>query len=220
MNFRGFVLGALSLAGSAVSPAVAQLIHVSVDMPDGGLIFKTDDASIPWNQSVGFITQFDFTFNSQEKAGALDPGRNYWRMRVENSSLGRNFVITKPLQTVTAWDQGLTFSYSNFEHNAFEEFDLLMVFDSPIATDGSLPKFPLPALGATEFTQSGMSLFAGRSLFNVPHLTEAYGGIGINSVTVTMTPIPEPSVYGLAALAVAGVAIGLRRKKQISAALA
>lgn len=215
MNFRGYLLAALCLAGPALSSAVAQLIHVSVDAPDGHLLFKTDDASISWDHSAGFITQFDFTYNSDGKAGPLDPGRNYWRIRVENPELGRNFVITKPLQSVEVWDQGLTFFYNNFENSAFEEFSLDLVFDSPIPTDGSLPKFPLPALGKTEYVESRMSLYVGNSFFHVPHLAEAYGGIGIDSITVTMTPIPEPSVYGLAALAIVGVAIGLRRGKRL-----
>lgn len=214
MNCRGYLLAALCFAGPILSSAVAQLIHVSVNSPDGLLLFKTDDASIPWDHSGGFITQFDFTFNSDEKAGPLDPGRNYWRIRVENPELGRNFVITKPLQSVEVWDQGLTFFYSNIKNNAFEEFSLDLVFDSPIPTDGSLPKFPLPALGKTEYAESRMSLYVGNSFFQVPHLAEAYGGLGIDSITVTMTPIPEPSVYGLAALAIVGAAIGLRRRKQ------
>jgi hypothetical protein len=213
MNFRGSFLAALCLAGPALSTVVAQLIHISVDMPDGHLLFKADDASIPWNTSAGFITQLDFMYDSQAHVGALDPGRNTWRMRVENPDLGQNFVITRPFQTVTAFDQGLTFEYFHTKNNVFEQVGLTLVFDSPIPTDGSLPKFPLPALGTTEFSQSQFNFFSGNSLFQVPHLAETYGSVGIQSITVTMTPVPEPSVYGLAALALVGAAIGVRRKK-------
>ena len=212
MNFRGLLLSVLCLTSPALSPAIGQLIHVSVDNPDGHLLFKTDDASIPWNSSGGFITQLDFTFNSQEKVGALDPGRNYWRVRVENPSLEENFTITQPFQSVTAWEQGLVFEYFKSTATMYLDVELSLVFDSMIPTDGSLPKFPLPDLGRTEFSESFFSFWSGNWPFNVPHLAEAYGGVGIQSITVTMTPIPEPSVYGLAALAVIGSAIGLRRR--------
>jgi len=214
MNFRGLLLTALGLTGPALSPAVAQLIHISVNNPDGHLLFKTDDASIPWNQSAGFITQLDFTFNSQEKVGVpLDPGKNYWRMRVENPELGRNFTITQPFHSVTTWEQGMVFETDT--STPFLEAELTLVFDSLIPTDGSLPQFPLPALGNTDISQSQFFFWSGNSPFNVPHLAEAYGGVGIQSMTVTtMTPIPEPSVYGLAALAVLGAAIGLRRRSK------
>lgn len=213
MNFRGFLLAALCFAGPALSPAVAQLIHISVDMPDGHLLFKTDDARIPWNTSAGFITQLDFMYDSQEHVGALDPGKNTWRMRVENPELGKNFVITGPFQNVTAWDRGLIFEYFKSEGKIYEDVEMTLAFDSPIPTDGSLPKFPLPALDTTGFAQSQFTFFSGNYPFNVPHLAEAYGGIIIQSITVTMTPVPEPSVYGFVGLAVVGAGILVRRRK-------
>ena len=212
MNFRGLLLSVLALISPMLPSAVAQLIHVSVNNPDGHLLFKTDDASIPWNTSGGFITQLDFTFNSAERVGDLDPGRNYWRVRVENPELGKNFTITQPFQSVTAWEQGLVFEYLKSTDKIYLDVELQLVFDSPIPTDGSLPQFPLPELGTTEFSESYFSFWSGNWPFNVPHLAEAYGGTGIQSITVTMTPIPEPSVYGLAAVAVIGGAIGLRRR--------
>jgi len=218
MNFRALLFTALCLAGPALSPAVAQLIHISVDNPEGFLRFKTDDASIPWNTSGGFITQLDLTYNSQEKVGALDPGRNYWRMRVENPSLGRNFTITQPFHWVNASEQALVFATYTSTPTMFVEAELRLVFDSSIPTDGSLPQFPLPPLGTTEYTESQFRFWSGHEPFNVPHLAETYGEADIESITVTMTPIPEPSVYGLAALAMMGVAVGLRRRKAGSAA--
>lgn len=218
MNFRRFFFAALCLAGPTLSPVVAQLIHISVDMPDGFLLFKTDDASIPWNTSAGFITQLDFTYDSQAHVGELDPGRNTWHMRVENPALGQNFEFTRPFERVWTFDQGLTFEYAIHEINAFAEATLTLVFDSPIPTDGSLPKFPLPELGSTDFPvfrQSHFGFYGTNSVFHVPHLAEAYGGSDIRSITVTMTPIPEPSIYGLAALAVAGAAIVARRRKRL-----
>jgi len=221
MKFRGYLLAALGFAGSALTPAVAQLIHVAVNNPDGYLVFKTDDPSIPWDRSVGEITQFDFTFDSAEKvtvgeSDPLDPERNYWHIRVENSQLGRSFDITKPFQyadqfNVPEWGEWLEFSYAGT--NYVDHAVVRLVFNSPLPTDGSLPQFPLPNLKGLE---SHAGLIAGSSLFPVPHLAEVSGGFDFNSysITVTMTPIPEPSVYGLTALALVGAAIASRRRRR------
>jgi hypothetical protein len=215
MNFRGCLLLASCLAGPALAPAVAQLIHVSVDTPDGFLLFKADSGLISWNTSAGFITQLDFTFDSQATVGALEPARNHWRLRVENPELGKNFVLTRPFQSVTASEHALVFEYTKINTQVDEDIELTLAFDQPIPTDGSLPQFPLPALG-TDFGQSRFSFFGGNSFFHVPHLAEAYGSIEIRSITTSLTPIPEPSVYGLAALMVVGTAIGLRRRKSLA----
>jgi hypothetical protein len=223
MNFRGYLVAALCFAGSTLTPAVAQLIHVSVNKPEGYLLFKTDDPSIPWDHSLGNITQFDFTFNSAEKievgefggVSARDPSRNCWHIRVENAELGRSFDITKPFQEVgefrPPWGEWLEFSYLGANH--VDEAVVRLIFDSPLPTDGSLPQFPLPHLKGWE---SHAGLIASASLFPVPHLAEVYGGLDFSSdsITVTMTPIPESSVYGLTALALVGAAIALRRRRQ------
>jgi len=211
MNFRSILLAALCLAGPSLAPAVAQLIHISVNNPDDGLLFKADDGSLLWNTSTGYITQLEFTYDSQAHVGALDPGRNGWKMRVENPTLGRNFTIQGAFQRVSTGEQNVLFEYSRPN----EDVELNLVFDSLIPTDGTLPQFPLPALGSTEYTHSNFRFFSGNTLFHVPHLAEAYGGVGnIQSITVWMTPIPEPSVYGLAALAMVGAAVVVRKRRQ------
>lgn len=214
MNCRALLLTALILAGPALSPTVAQLIHISVDNPTSGLRFKTDDASIPWNTSSAWITQLDFTYDSQAKVGPLDPTRNYWHMRVENPELGRNFDLTHPFQSVSVGERSLEFDDLVLIPNTqFLDVELDLFFNAVMPTDGSLPQLPLPALEKTEFYQSNFSFRSGNYPFNVPHLAEAYGGEPINSITVTLTPIPEPSLYGLAALTVLGAVIGIRRRQ-------
>lgn len=217
MNLRGLLI-ALFLTGPALSSAVAQLIHISVDNPDGALLFKTDDASIPWNTSLGVITQLEFTFDSRATVGALDSSRNYGRMRVENSELGRAFNITLPFQRAEVSDQGLLLQCYISKPGVFIDSELFLLFDSPIAADGTLPDFPLPGLGTTEYSRSTFDFWSGNAPFRVRHLAEAYGIMDIQSITVTMTAIPEPSVYGLAGLTVLGAAIGLRRRMQVGSA--
>jgi hypothetical protein len=212
MNLRFLLLAAFAFIGSASTPVFAQLIHVSYDDPHDLLLFKSDDASIGWNASGGFITQIEFTYDSNARVGALDPGRNFWRMRVENPEMGRNFTITLPLLSATTYEHSVSFAHYNLVPNRFLDVEFFLNFDSPIPNDGSLPKFPLPELAETEYTHSSFSFRSGNFPFNVDHLAEAYGLIDIKSINVTMTPIPEPSTYAFAALALVGVAIGLRSR--------
>jgi len=212
MNFREILLAAFCVAGPVITPAAAQLVHVSVDSPDALLLFKANRADIPWNQSGGFVRQLDFTYNSQEEIGALDPGRNYWRMRVENPELGRSFTLTRPFHNVLAWEQGLVFEYFVSTSSLYEMMELTLVFDEVISPEGRLPQPPLPALGATEYVQPRFRFHSGNSMFGVPYLAEAYGGGGISSISTTMTPIPEPSAFAFAGLALIGWAIGMRQR--------
>jgi hypothetical protein len=212
MKLRGLLLAALYSAGMPVAPALAQLVHISVNNPEGHLLFKTDDASISWNTSAGFITQLDFTFDSQARAGALNPARNFGHMRVENPALGRVFNITLPFQWASVSDQSLLLQCYISKPGVFIDSEFSLVFDSPVADDGTLPDFPLPGLGVTEYSRSTFDFWSGNAPFHVRHLAEAYGIMDIESVTVTLVPIPEPSTYALAGLALLGAVIALRRR--------
>ena len=204
----------LLLSATLCATVRAQLVHVSTDIENGSLLLKANHASTPWNVGVAEITSFDFTYDSQALIGALDPTKNFWHLKMNFFGVGK-FELSRPFDGVSASEQGLTFTSDRFvPGSVFEEFELNLVFNTIIPTEGPLPN-PLPALGS--WGQSNVTseffLYGGRSYFpDVFDLADVYGGAGITALHPTMTPIPEPSTYAVGTILLVGALIGWRKR--------
>ena len=214
MRSRIFLPALLLLAATLCATARAQLIHVSTDISNGSLLLKANHASTPWNVGVAEITSFDFTYDSQAVIGALDPNKNFWHLKMNFFGVGK-FELTRPFDGVVASEQGLTFTFDrSVPGSVFEEFELNLVFNSIVPTEGPIPN-PLPALGT--WGQSNVSseffLYGGRSYFpEVFDLADVYGGAAITALHPTMTPIPEPSTYAVGTILLVGALVGWRKR--------
>ncbi len=213
----------LVLGGALLGSAHAQLVHISATNPSEGvsdLIFRANSALIPWNHTSGYISRLDLYYDVNDAAGSegyysfSNPDRNVWRIKVHAYGLG-DFEIIRPLQSMAAWEGGMTFEYAG---EVFEEFDLTFTFAEPFTGLG----LPVPPL---EFSDASYYLAGGRTFFDVPNLNEGYGGGGFESVnarlaqSVDFTPVPEPSTYAAGAVLLLGLALWHRRRRANAAAL-
>jgi hypothetical protein len=200
----------LGFVALAVGSVRAQLVHLSMGIDEPVLILHTNHAGGPFDHGAAFVTALDLYYDSHALIGPLDPSMNYWRARVRVPTVGI-FDVVRPLQDVSAWEQGLTFSYFKSEGAIYEDFELNLVFNSTIPTEGPVPLPPFPELGSTEFATSGFFMQSGDSFFQYPDAADELGGGRILSVTAIMTPVPETANFAWAALLLTGVGIASRR---------
>lgn len=220
---RAFSL-VLFLGEALLGSARAQLVHLSATQPmDGGsgLIFRANDASIPWNHTGGFISRLDLYYDVNDAVGSdgyygfSNPERNVWRIIVHAYGLG-DFEIIRPLQSLTVGASSMTFEY---DADVFEEFDVTFEFATPLPDTAP----PVPPL---VFSDVHYYLQGGQSFFDVPDLNEGYGGGSFDTASarlaqaVDFTPVPEPSTYAAGAVLLLGVAFWHRRRRVTAAVTA
>jgi hypothetical protein len=215
MNASKFFVWSVSLAGLAALPASAQLVHLSLEAPDAGLIIHADDASISWDHSGSWITSFDVYYDGRHSLDApFDSSKNFARVHVHTFDGLPSFDLTRPLQGFQQWNDsetglsGLLFDFARPENS--ETFELNLVFNHLLPETGKLPLPPFPELGATEYTHSDFSIYSGRSFLDYPHFAEAYGGGIVTGLSFEITPVPEPATYAVAAALVLCVVSGAR----------
>lgn len=226
MNPTGFLFRILLIGGALLGTAHAQLVHlVGTQQLDGGggLIFRANDASIPWNHSGGFISRLDLYYDPNDAVpndayfegyyNFSNPDRNVWRIQVHAYGGLGDFEIIRPLQSMVFSETGVLFEYDGPD---FAEFDVRFEFASPVADPSTLiPSF--------EFSSASYFLHAGRTFFDIPNLAEAYGGTifetarGRIAQSVDFTPVPEPSTYAAGAVALLGLALWHRRRRASAA---
>lgn len=209
--------------GALLGSARAQLVHISATNPSegvSGLIFRANSALIPWNHTGGYISRLDLYYDANDAVGSegyysfSNPDRNVWRIKVHAYGLG-DFEIIRPLQSVMAGESRMTFEYAG---EVFEEFDLTFTFAEPFTGLG----LPVPPL---EFSDVSYYLAGGRTFFDVPDLSEGYGGGTFDSVNarwaqaVDFTPVPEPSTYAAGAVLLLSLALWQRRRRANAATL-
>lgn len=213
MNTRRVLVALFTLVGAFFAPASGQFIHLSFEVDQAGILFHTSNAGSPWDREIGFVTKLDLYYDAEAPLVGMRPGKNWWQARVDVPWKDHSFLITRPIDTIHVWDHGLGFVFERFGPGVFEDFELTLIFDAPIPTEGLLPIPPFPALGETEFAESGFSLFAGRTFFPVADVVEGYGGGGFVSYTAEILPVPEPSTYAIGALVLTGAVIAVRRRR-------
>lgn len=217
MSIRRLILAGIALM--AASLAQAQLVHVAFTQPDNLVIFTADSASVPWNLAAGTVDRLDLYYDPATATGDgaggytfADPSRNFWRLRV-SGELGA-FTVRRALTGLTVFDTGLTFTHLT-DSPGPEFFDFTAGFAGTISVNLALPTTSLPPLlpplevGGTSFVFQ-----AGQSFFPVPHLADAvgYGGFGEASLHLEgpLAPVPEPSTYAFAAMALMSATLMLR----------
>ncbi len=222
MNPTGFLIRILLLGGALLGTAHAQLVHlIGTQQLDGGsgLIFRANDASIPWNHAGGFISRLDLYYDVNDAIGSegyysfSNPDRNVWRIKVHAYDGLGDFEIIRPLQTMMFSENRITFEYDG---PVFEEFDVTFEFAHPPADLSTLiPPF--------EFSSAYYYLHGGRTFFDIPNLSEGYGGAVFETVSgrlaqsVDFTPVPEPSTYAAGAVALLGLVLWHRRRRASAA---
>ena len=216
MNLRSVATALFAFAGAFTAPASAQFIHLSFDVgqSEAGILFHTSNAASPWDHEIGFVTKLDLYYDAEAPLVGMRPGKNWWQMRVEVPSREHSFLITRPIDTISRWENGLWFIFERSGPGVFEDFELTLVFDSLIPTEGRLPIPPLPGLGEAEFVEPGFSVFAGRTFFPVADVVEGYGGGAIYNYTAEILPVPEPSTYAIGALILTGAVVAVRRRRR------
>lgn len=218
MKPLGAFVSCLIFGGALLGTAHAQLVHLSATQPmegSSGLIFRANDASIPWNHTGGFISRLDLYYDVNDAVGSdgyytfSNPDRNVWRIQVHAYGLG-DFEIIRPLQSAMMGEWGMTFEY--YSETEFEEFDVTFEFAAPQAG-------PYPPVPPFEFSQVSYYLAAGQTFFDVPDLSEGYGGAGFETASarlaqsVDFTPVPEPSTYAAGAVLLIGLAAWRRCRR-------
>ena len=211
MKISSYLLGLLGLTGPLAVTATGQLIHVTATLDDAYVLFRADDASIPWDNTPAFVTEFDFRYDLRVPIGTHDP-RSFWHMKGYSPQVRRTFDVTRPIDFASVFDRALSFEYFRSDDSVYEDFRLMLVFNTPIGPGG--PPYPLPPLGLLDdFRSSGFSVTSGNSLYNFDHLNGAFGGGKITALTAEFIPIPESSSYALGAAVVLMGLIAVRRRR-------
>jgi len=155
---------------------------------------------VPWNLTGGTATRLDVFYDVDPATGALhfsDPSRNFWRIQVTAEGLGP-FTVVRPLTNLWSDSEANIMGFTHLV-TGYESF----VFEASFAPDGA-GSFPLPPF---KLDSIHIDLEAGKTFFDWPHMGRGYGVGGFNHykaeiVTSTdLNPVPEPSTYALAALA-------------------
>jgi len=195
------LLPLLVLSGAAMLvSARAQLVHLAFRDFDGSVIFRANSALIPWDHTGGEITRLDFYYDplADTTGGTLDPSKNVWRAYVKSYGGLGDFTITRPLDQIYASDSWLTFAYNNVDPQQWGSLDFFVNLAPPNLSPGA----PVPPL---TFGESFVHLSGGDSFFDIKNLGEAYGYGGYHYAKAEMvpgvglSPVPEPSTYGLCA---------------------
>jgi PEP-CTERM motif len=129
-----------------------------------------------------------------------------WRAIVL-SPLG-NFEVVRPVQYVFARETYIEFQ--NYGETTYDGvFDFSVGF-SPATAVGVMPVLPIA------FDYPVLDLSGGRTFFDIPDLSEAYGYAVFHHATaeitdsIKFTPVPEPSTYALGGVAVLGLTLWWR----------
>lgn len=218
MTPRSVLAAFFAFAGAFGAPTSAQFIHMSFDIgvEDAGILFHTSSAASPWDHEFGFVTKLDLYYDAEAPLVGMRPGKNWWQMKVDVPFQDHEFLITRSVDSILRSENSLLFISERFGPGVFEDFELLLIFDSVIPTEGLLPIPPLPALGEWEFAEPNFSVFAGRTYFPVADVVEGYGGGRIYGYTAEIMPVPEPSTYAIGALVLTGAAIAVRRRRCVA----
>lgn len=210
-------------------PAVAQLMHLSVDAPLMNLKLRGDKDHLnePWDTfgHVGYESPFKLDIYFERDLPNLgtpgegghylptDPTKNFWRMRFSDPTNQFHFDISRPLESILVGESVMIFAYAN-DDAPFEEMETWLEFTAPLPNFPDLPDgSPLPALD----TEDSRLFAQGSGFFDFEGLGEALVGASFTTVTATpvpdFTPVPEPSTYGALAGA-AGCALVIWRVRR------
>jgi len=189
------LLPLLVLFGVMLVSARAQLVHLAFRGFDGTLLFRADSGLIPWDHSIGQITRLDIYYDpAADLSKPLDPAKNVWRVLVTSERMG-DHTITLPIEQIFVGE-----TYLEFQRNSNSPFGIL---DATVAyTPTDFPNLPTPPI---TFGESNIYFSGGEEVFGIHRLAEAYGYGSYDRVKAEMvagvglSPVPEPSTYGLCA---------------------
>ncbi len=206
------LLSCLAIFGGALAASsFAQLVHIAFTEGDyNNMVFRANDINVPWNHTGGYISRFDVWYDVNNPT---DPTRNLWRANVFVYQLG-NFEIIRP-------HDGPSFdgNYLTLIHDQPAPYESMDLFIEVLDNVSPGPGLPVPP-----FSIGSQSLFlgGGQSFYPVPDFGEGYGNGAFGRATVrevdsvVLYPVPEPSTYGLAAIAVLGAAVVWTRRRRAS----
>ena len=218
MKTPRLVLCSLVFGGALLASAHAQLVHLAFtdSKSNSGMGFRADSMDVRWHSSGGYISQFDLWYNPSDPTDATT---NIWRATVVADLLG-TFEIVRSHQIRLHYGDFFLSQYQDI--GVYEEMEFMAEIDPQPAFDpdtGLSSGLPLPPFAVTSHR---IVLNGGPSFFDAPHFAEGRGSGAFNQVTVTVEPsvifrpVPEPSTYGLAAMAglVLAVFYGRRRRRE------
>jgi hypothetical protein len=202
------------IAALSASSASAQLIHLSAtDGEIGGTVYA-DTAGHPYDRySWSSPMQFDLYYDSSTPPIPISPGqpghdyhfdpaKTFFRATFTVGTLG-TFTIKAPIGGGIGSESSLYLA-GNWDGHIY-------LTTTTERSPEDFLKFPFPPLDERE---SYIRLGSLAGLLDVPHLSfeNMTGEFGqFTSEIVPMTPVPEPSTYALAGVAVVLAAVGRRR---------
>lgn len=210
MNPLRFFICSMIFGGALLASAHAQLVHLAfTEGRSNGMIFRATSAQIPWNHTGGYISRLDIWYDVNDPA---DPTRNVWRANVFAYGLG-TFHIVRSHDGPYFQDDFMIVNHY-VATGVYEEMEFAGSILDNVTPE---PGLPVPPFSVGQY---GVYLAGGQSFFDVPDLAEGYGYGAFDRVTASVVqsvnfyPVPEPSTYGLIAVALLGSVIVYQKRRR------
>lgn len=202
------LLVSIALWLGAAASGQAELVRLSFSHFDGFFLWRTNDATVRWDHSLGDIYRLNLYYDT-ETATRVSPDsptyrladsvNNYWSIYIAGPGPDANFKLSAPLQTIDYslnddGSQSLRFSSPPPENG---DLELTATFRGPVSGD-SLPVPPL------HFESADIKVWGGAEWFPYPNMGEGYGYGSFEEARAEVvpeggfTPVPEPTTYGIA----------------------